>query len=55
MAVSPLRAMALLEFLKRWMGDDGEGLREGSYRRAIAHSTLWAINGTVKTATRNNI
>jgi hypothetical protein len=40
--------MALLEFLKRWMGDDGEGLREGSYRRAIAHLTLWTIAGTVK-------
>jgi len=33
---------------KRWMRDDGEGLREGSYWRAIAHLTLWTIAGTVK-------
>ena len=29
MAVALLRAMALPEFLKRWLGDDGEGPREG--------------------------
>jgi len=30
------------------MRDDGEGPREGGYRKAIAHLTLWTIAGTVK-------